>query len=141
MTTKPGGRQRSVWTPGDIERADVWWRRRHRRPDDAPTDTTVTPSAPESGKRTNAGRDRHAAKVTDAPAADETSRPRRPAVPAYLSVHSEYLVCMECAERHQDLAPHLRAAHGLEPEEYRRRWNLPEDYSMICPWDRLRQGR
>lgn len=71
------------------------------------------------------------------PVQTSTAQPA-PTVPAHRSVHSEYLVCMECGERHRDLELHLAQAHGLDPVAYRRRWNLPEDYAMICPWDRMR---
>jgi len=46
-------------------------------------------------------------------------------VPAHLSVHSDYLICMECGQRHRDLEPHLREVHGMVPETYRCRWRLP----------------
>ena len=28
---------------------------------------------------------------------------------------------------------HLKAAHGMTPDEYRQRWGLPGDYPIIAP--------
>ena len=33
----------------------------------------------------------------------------------------------------RSLKQHLRVKHGLTPEQYRTRWNLPADYPMAAP--------
>jgi predicted transcriptional regulator len=56
-----------------------------------------------------------------------------PAILVKKSVSPDYLVCLEDGFRAKMLKRHLRTAHGLTPEEYRRRWNLPGDYPMVAP--------
>jgi predicted transcriptional regulator len=56
-----------------------------------------------------------------------------PAISVKKSVSPDYLVCLEDGFRAKTLRRHLRTAHGLSPEEYRRRWNLPGDYPMVAP--------
>ena len=55
----------------------------------------------------------------------------RPAVPVRTSVRPGYLVCLEDGRKHKALKRHLLAAHGLTPEAYRAKWNLPADYPMV----------
>jgi predicted transcriptional regulator len=56
-----------------------------------------------------------------------------PAVPVKRSVAPDHLVCLEDGVRMTMLKRHLRAAHGLTPEEYRARWGLASDYPMAAP--------
>src|SRR5208282_1428474 len=56
--------------------------------------------------------------------------PPAPAVPIRRSVQ---VVCLECGYRGRVLRRHLRAAHGLEPAEYRVRWRLPPDHLITAP--------
>jgi predicted transcriptional regulator len=49
------------------------------------------------------------------------------------SVQQDYVVCLECGFRAQALRQHLRVAHGLEPADYRTRWNLPADHPLTAP--------
>lgn len=69
----------------------------------------------------------------DAPASEEQVAPRKPAVPVRRSVNPDYLVCLEDGRKLKMLKRHLRAAFGMTPEEYRSRWNLPNDYPMVAP--------
>jgi predicted transcriptional regulator len=62
-----------------------------------------------------------------------TEEPRKPAVPVRRSVEREQVVCLECGYRGQMLRRHLMTSHGLTPEEYRARWNLPHDHPIIAP--------
>lgn len=109
-----------------------------------PTGDPESRSAPEPEARPDAGAGRPGKVVTSRSAPGERhpttapELPLRPVVSAFRSVHSDYVICMICGERHRNLAPHLDAAHGLDPVAYRQMWNLPTDYSMICPWDRMR---
>lgn len=56
---------------------------------------------------------------------------RTPAVPVRRSVLPDAIVCLECGVRQKMLKRHIKAAHGLEPADYRARWNLPADYPLI----------
>lgn len=47
-------------------------------------------------------------------------------------VKPEYVVCLEDGKRFKTLSRHLRAEHGMTPEEYRTKWNLPKDFPMTC---------
>ena len=56
-----------------------------------------------------------------------------PAVPIERSVTRGYIVCLEDGKRFKVLKSHLRTAYNLTPEEYRRKWGLPDDYPMVAP--------
>jgi predicted transcriptional regulator len=53
-----------------------------------------------------------------------------PAVPVDQSVSRDHIICLECGQRTQLLAIHLRRAHQTAPNEYRLKWNLPDTYPM-----------
>lgn len=55
-----------------------------------------------------------------------------PAVPVEQSVHPDYLICLEDGERLRRLKRHLLSAHGMTPEQYKAKWNLPGDYPMTA---------
>ena len=44
----------------------------------------------------------------------------------------DYLVCLEDGLTMKMLKRHLQTVHGLTPEEYRAKWNLPDDYPMVA---------
>jgi predicted transcriptional regulator len=56
-----------------------------------------------------------------------------PAVPIKKSVTPDYLVCLEDGKQLKMLKRYLRNAHGMTPDEYRKRWGLPADYPMVAP--------
>lgn len=56
-----------------------------------------------------------------------------PAVPIKKSVHREHIICLECGIRARTLKRHLQSAHGLVPQQYREKWQLPKDYPMVAP--------
>ena len=56
-----------------------------------------------------------------------------PAVPVRQSVTPNHLVCLEDGKKFKSLKRHLASQHGLTPDEYRRRWELPADYPMVAP--------
>ena len=58
---------------------------------------------------------------------------RRPAVPIRRSVTPDHIVCLEDGRKLKMLKRYLRTVHGLSPEEYRARWNLPDNYPMTAP--------
>jgi predicted transcriptional regulator len=67
------------------------------------------------------------AAVVEAPA------PKLPAVPIKKSVTPEYIICLEDGKKFKSLKRHLRTAYGMTPDEYRAKWGLPSDYSMVAP--------
>ena len=56
-----------------------------------------------------------------------------PAVPIAKSITPDYIVCLEDGEKLKMLKRHLKARYAMSPEDYRRRWNLPDDYPMVAP--------
>ena len=56
-----------------------------------------------------------------------------PAVPVKKSVTPEYIVCLEDGKKLKMLKRHLKTAYDMSPEDYRERWNLPQDYPMVAP--------
>ncbi|MBI5163744.1 MAG: MucR family transcriptional regulator [Magnetospirillum sp.] len=63
----------------------------------------------------------------------ETERDLTPAVPIKRSVTAAAVICLECGAQQKTLRRHLQSAHGLTPDDYRARWNLPNDYPMVAP--------
>jgi predicted transcriptional regulator len=49
------------------------------------------------------------------------------------SVFPDYLVCLEDGEQMAMLKRHLWTCHGMTPDEYRAKWDLPPDYPMVAP--------
>ena len=56
-----------------------------------------------------------------------------PVVPINQSVKPEYIVCLEDGTEHKMLKRHLKTAHGMTPDDYRKRWGLPLDYPLVSP--------
>ena len=65
-------------------------------------------------------------------AAPAEERPE-PAVSIRSSVKRDHIVCLEDGKKLQTLKRHLMTAHGMTPDEYRRRWDLPSDYPIVAP--------
>lgn len=59
--------------------------------------------------------------------------PHVPAVPIEDAVQDEYVTCLCCGERFTMLKRHLKAEHGLTVDEYRRRFQLPDDMPLVAP--------
>jgi predicted transcriptional regulator len=59
--------------------------------------------------------------------------PPVPAVPVEDSVTPDYIVCLEDGRRFKTMKRWLRATYGLTPEQYREKWNLPDDYPLTAP--------
>jgi predicted transcriptional regulator len=65
----------------------------------------------------------------------------RAAVEARKSVFADHLICLEDGKHVTMLKRHLRTAHGLTPELYRAKWNLPPTYPMVAPnYVKVRSG-
>lgn len=56
-----------------------------------------------------------------------------PAVPIRKSVTPDYIISLEDGRKFRTLSRHLMARYGLTPEQYRRKWGLPDDYPMVAP--------
>ena len=69
------------------------------------------------------------------------SVPRKPpAVPIEESVTADYIVCLEDGKQFKSLKRHI-ALHGFTPDQYRSRWDLPHDYSMVASKYSKRRSR
>lgn len=56
-----------------------------------------------------------------------------PAVPIRSSVKKDYIVCLEDGAKLKMLKRYLKTNYDMTPEEYRKRWGLPDDYPMVAP--------
>ena len=56
-----------------------------------------------------------------------------PAVSIRQSVRRDYVVCLECGYRGKTLRRHISVRHGLNADEYRRRWGLRRDHPLTAP--------
>lgn len=63
----------------------------------------------------------------------ESGTANAPAVPIRSSITPDYLVCLEDGARLKTLKRYLRNRHGMTPNEYRAKWNLPSSYPMTAP--------
>lgn len=66
-------------------------------------------------------------------AAAPEATPLKPAVSVRASVKPDKVVCLDCGAELQMLKRHLMTHHGMTPEDYRARWNLPADYPLVAP--------
>ena len=57
----------------------------------------------------------------------------KPAISIKKSITPDYLICMEDGVKLKMLKRHLRTHYGLTPQQYREKWGLPSDYSMVAP--------
>jgi len=58
---------------------------------------------------------------------------REPAVSVRASIKPDAITCLDCGAKFKMLKRHLATDHGLTPAEYRARWNLSADYSLVAP--------
>ncbi|MDE1152771.1 MAG: MucR family transcriptional regulator [Micavibrio sp.] len=65
-------------------------------------------------------------------AAQNADRPE-PAIAVAKSVMPDYLICLEDGKKMKMLKRYLKTAYNMTPEDYRAKWNLPEDYPMVAP--------
>ena len=70
--------------------------------------------------------------LSPAPAPEQPEKPQ-PAVPIKRSVTPDYIVCLEDGKKLKMLKRHLKTRYDMTPEEYRKRWSLPDDYPMVAP--------
>jgi predicted transcriptional regulator len=55
-----------------------------------------------------------------------------PAVAIRKSITPGVLICLDDGKKFKSLKRHL-ASHGMTPDQYRTKWNLPKDYPMVAP--------
>ena len=65
--------------------------------------------------------------------AEKQEEAPEPAVSVRSSVKQDHIVCLEDGKKMKMLKRHLMTDHGMTPQEYRDRWNLPADYPMVAP--------
>jgi predicted transcriptional regulator len=63
----------------------------------------------------------------------EPVKEQKPAVSIRSSVKPDYIVCLEDGKNLKTLRRHLMTSYGMTPDDYRAKWNLPEDYPMVAP--------
>jgi predicted transcriptional regulator len=56
-----------------------------------------------------------------------------PAVSVRQSIHRDYVVCLDCGYRGKTLRRHIRTRHGLNRDEYLKRWGLRVDHPLTAP--------
>ena len=64
---------------------------------------------------------------------EEVVEKPKPAVSIRRSIQNDYLICLEDGQKFKSLKRHLMTHHGLTPEQYREKWELPADYPMVAP--------
>ena len=64
---------------------------------------------------------------------EEVAEKQKPAVTVRRSIQNDYLICLEDGQKYKSLKRHLMTHHGLTPEQYREKWELPADYPMVAP--------
>jgi predicted transcriptional regulator len=56
-----------------------------------------------------------------------------PAVSIRRSVRQDYVVCLDCGYRAKMLRRHISTRHGLNRDEYLKRWGLRSDHPLTAP--------
>jgi predicted transcriptional regulator len=56
----------------------------------------------------------------------------KPFLPIKKSVTPDYIICLEDGKRFKSMKGHL-ANLGMTPDQYRRKWGLPDDYPIVAP--------
>ena len=69
------------------------------------------------------------ASASTEPAAEK----QKPAVPIKKSVTPDYIISLEDGRQFKSLKRYLQTSHGMTPDDYRTKWNLPSDYPMVAP--------
>ena len=56
-----------------------------------------------------------------------------PAVPIEESIAHDYLICLNDGQKLRALKRYIHRKYSLTPEQYRKKWGLPDDYPMVAP--------
>lgn len=59
--------------------------------------------------------------------------PAKSATAISQSVTADHVICLEDGKKFKTLKRHLRTAHGLSPQQYREKWELPADHPLVAP--------
>ncbi len=65
--------------------------------------------------------------------ADKTIRLQTTNVSIEKTVHPDYIVCLEDGRQLKMLKRYLARKYHMTPEQYRKKWNLPDDYPFVAP--------
>jgi predicted transcriptional regulator len=60
------------------------------------------------------------------------AEPLVPVVSIRKSITPGFLICLDDGKKFKSLKRHL-SSHGMTPDQYRQKWNLPKDYPMTAP--------
>jgi predicted transcriptional regulator len=55
-----------------------------------------------------------------------------PSVAVKKSVFADHILCLDCGGSFKMLKRHIGADHGMTPDEYRTKWDLPSSYPMVA---------
>ncbi|MCY0147801.1 MucR family transcriptional regulator [Hoeflea sp. G2-23] len=75
----------------------------------------------------------HAAIGSTTVPVEEILEKQKPAVTVRRSIQNDHLICLEDGQKFKSLKRHLMSHHGLTPDQYREKWELPADYPMVAP--------
>ncbi|MEN3931766.1 MucR family transcriptional regulator [Microvirga sp. W0021] len=56
-----------------------------------------------------------------------------PAVPVEQSLSDDRIICLEDGTVHKSLKRYLAVKYNMTPDQYRKKWNLPDNYPMVAP--------
>lgn len=75
--------------------------------------------------------------ATDAAAGESGDGPAmpasKPAIAIEDAVTDSKVYCLCCGKGFKMLKRHIRAEHGLSEEDYRRKFDLPDDFPLVAP--------
>lgn len=63
----------------------------------------------------------------------EGAIPHTPYVSPRKSITPDYLICLIDGKKFKTLRRHLKTAYNMTPDDYRRHFNLSDDYPMVAP--------
>jgi predicted transcriptional regulator len=66
------------------------------------------------------------------PIAEPDAAGLTPAVSVRRSIGTEAMICLDCGKSAKMLKRHIASTHGMTPDQYRARWNLPKNYPMVA---------
>ncbi|MBE7201886.1 MAG: MucR family transcriptional regulator [Parafilimonas terrae] len=72
-------------------------------------------------------------KIVKGPEPEPVKEAPQPKVSVKKSVTDDFIICLEDGKHFKSLKRHLQSEHGMTPQEYRAKWNLPKDYPMVAP--------
>jgi len=64
-----------------------------------------------------------------------------PAVAVKKSISVDRVICLDCGRKMIAIKRHLRAEHGMTPDQYRTKWGLLASYPMVAPEYAARRSR